>query len=348
MVRSWLEVSPGRIIHNLEVIRSLMPRKVPVIAVVKANAYGHGAIQVARALFQAGIHTFAVACLDEALEIREALPASAEILVFGGLEAGREALFRKARLTAGLFEDIPVPEGIRVQVKIDTGMGRLGFNWETFRDRFNPRDRIVTGYYSHFSSADASEAYSMEQLHRFNIATTGLPGIRHISNSAGLRFADAHLDMVRPGLALYGISPCPGFPELKPALRWRAAIISLRDLPRGEPVGYNRTFVTPRRSRIGILPVGYADGYNRLLSGSGQVRLDNGALVPVIGIVSMDLIAIDLTDYPEIGRGHAVTLLEADPGSPLSARAIADKSGTIPYEILTSIGSRVARTYADF
>lgn len=348
MVRSWLEISLSRIVHNLGVIRNLMPREVPVIAVVKANAYGHGSIPVSRVLSQAGIDSFAVACLDEALELREILPSSAEIIVFGGLEDGRSELYRRWNITASVFDDIPVPAGIKVHVEIDTGMGRLGFNWETFHDVFSLGNKNVTGFYSHFSSADESEALTREQISRFETAVKGYPGLRHISNSAGLRFPEAHMDAVRPGLALYGIAPCPELRELKPALRWKSRILSVRDLPKGATVGYNRTFITSRQSRVGILPIGYADGYNRLLSGTGSVRLDSGAVVPVIGIVSMDLAAIDLTDHREAIKGGIVTLLDAVQESTLSARAIADQAGTIPYEVLTSIGSRVERRYVEF
>ena len=348
MVRSVLEISLNRIIHNLGVIRGLMPREVPVIAVVKANAYGHGAIPVARALFHAGIQRFAVACLDEALELRDILPSSTEILVFGGLEDGRSETYKKWNITAALFDDFSVPSDINVQVEIDTGMGRLGFNWETFPDINILSQKNVTGVYSHFASADESEDFTREQIRRFKAAVKNYPGFRHISNSAGLRFPDAHMDAVRPGLALYGIAPCPGFGDLKPAMRWRARILSVREISKGGTVGYNRTFTTARRSRIGILPVGYADGYNRLLSGKGTVALENGECVPVIGIVSMDLIAIDLTDHPLVEKGDKVTLLAADRESDLSARGIAGRIGTIPYEVLTSIGSRVERRYVDF
>ena len=188
MVRSVLEISLNRIIHNLGVIRGLLPREVPVIAVVKANAYGHGAIPVARALSQAGIRRFAVACLDEALELRDILPSTAEILVFGGLEDGRSDAYKKWNITASFFDDSPVPSDIKVHVEIDTGMGRLGFNWETFPGKNILANKNVTGVYSHFASADESEDFTREQIRRFNAAVKNYSGLRHISNSAGLRF----------------------------------------------------------------------------------------------------------------------------------------------------------------
>jgi len=348
MARSWIEISLGRIIHNLDFIRGKMPVNVPVIAVVKADAYGHGAIPVTRALHQSGVETFAVASLDEALELREILPLSTEILVFGGVEEGRENLYRESNITASHFDELPLPEGVKVHLKVDTGMGRLGIRWDRLPGDFVKENGNVTGVYSHFSSADSSPEYTRRQLERFNNATGSFPVRRHISNSAGLRFPEANLDAVRPGLALYGIAPCPELDGLKPALRWKARILAVKDLPKGSPVGYSRTFTTTRPSRIGILPVGYADGYNRLLSGKGSVRLGTGDCVPVLGIVSMDLVSIDLTGYPGVKKGDEVLLLEADPKSPLSADAIADQTGTIAYEVLTSIGNRVEHCYLDF
>lgn len=348
MTRTWLEVSLSRIKHNLDVIRGMLSGKVPVIAVVKANAYGHGSIPVSRALSQCGIRQFAVACLDEALELREILPPSTEILVFGGLEEGRFELYNKWNIIPSIYDDISIPSGIKVHAEVDTGMGRLGFHWEDFPGILASGRADFTGVYSHFSSADDSVEFTMEQLRRFLEATKGFPGTRHIANSAGLRFPEAHLDAVRPGLALYGIAPCAGMNLLKPAMRWRSRVMSVRELPAGSPVGYNRTFITSRKTRVGILPVGYADGYNRLLSGRGIVRLDSGAAVPVTGVISMDLTAVDLTDHPEAIKGDIVTLMDADPESGLSARAIAGKTGTIPYEVLTSIGTRVERRYVDF
>ncbi len=346
--RSWLEISLSRIIHNLGVIRSLMPREVPVIAVVKADAYGHGAIQVSRALSQAGVRSFAVACLDEALELREALPSSSEIIVFGGLENGRIELYRKLNITASVFDDCLIPPGVKFQAEVDTGMGRLGFRWDSFPGSLDLENSCLTGVFSHFASADHSADLTREQIRRFSEAVKDYKGRKHIANSAGLRFPEAHLDAVRPGLALYGIAPCTGFGDLKPAMRWRSSILSVRDLPKGSAVGYNSTFVTSRDSRVGILPIGYADGYNRLLSGKGTVRLDNGACVPVIGTVSMDLTAIDLTDFPQVVKGGRVTLLEEDPESGISASALANQTGTISYEVLTSIGSRVKHRYVEF
>lgn len=349
MTRTWLEISPARIKHNLSVIKGMMAEQVSLIGVVKANAYGHGAKPFARMLYREGIERFAVASLDEALELRQVLPFPTEIFVFGGVEENRLEEYRKENLTASLYEKRSLPPGIKFHVKIDTGMGRLGFDWQEFRRVFNSPLPGMTGVFSHFSSADEDPEFTMEQLRRFRTATEGFPGLtKHIANSAGLRFPRAHLDAVRPGLALYGIAPCEGFEALLPVARWKARILSVRTFSAGSPVGYGRTYVTTRRSRIGILPVGYADGYNRLLSGKGRVGLVSGELVPVVGIISMDLTALDLTGHPKVRAGDEVTLLDADPASGISAQAIAGMTGTIPYEVMTSIGSRVTRSYVDF
>ena len=169
MVRTWLEISLERIRHNYGVIRKMMPREVPVIAVVKADAYGHGALPVARTLFEAGVRSFAVACLDEAVAIREVLPLSTEIIVFGGLEEGRSSTYRKLNITASIYDSASIPPGISVQAEIDTGMGRLGFNWEDFSRVFSPEQEGLTGFYSHFSSAD--ESPESREAGRANAAT---------------------------------------------------------------------------------------------------------------------------------------------------------------------------------
>jgi alanine racemase len=188
--------------------------------------------------------------------------------------------------------------------------------------------------------------YTQLQIERFLRATSGLAVRRHVCNSAGLQFPAGHLDLVRPGLALYGISPGPAPDPLKPILSWKTRILTINDFPSGTPVGYGGSFVTRRRSRIGVLSVGYADGYNRLLSDQGNVKTSAG-LAPVVGRVSMDLTTVDLTELPNVTIGQEVTVLDNDPKSTLSARSLAAQTDTIPYEVLTSIGARVDRLYLE-
>ena len=339
--QSWAEVSLESITANVNAIRRRIG-PTEIIAVVKANAYGHGAPGVAAHLRKCGVTSFAVATLDEAIAVRQVVD-DAQILVLTGCEVGQEPEFRKNRLTASVFEHRAIPD-IQIELKIDSGMGRLGIPHSQAPAVLEELKSRLTGVFSQFASSDSDPEFSRLQLANFLAATKRVTCRRHIANSAALRFPAAHLDAVRPGLALYGIAPCPEVSDLKPALTWKTRVLSLRRMSTGETVGYGRTFEISRPSLVAVVPVGYADGYSRALSNQGHVRV-RGVLVPVIGRVSMDLVSIDVTDLPDVAHGDEVTLLEADPHSPISAAALAERLGTIPYEILTSIGPRVERIY---
>ncbi|MDA2930847.1 alanine racemase [Acidobacteria bacterium AH-259-O06] len=343
MRRSWVEISLSRLRENVAAIQKRLSPSTRIIAVVKADAYGHGVEQISKCLFGCGVQDFAVATLEEAVELRKYLTRG-KILVFGGCLQGEEGTFREHDLTAALFDHRALPDEIKVEVKIDTGMTRLGIPWEEALALVRRLTAQITGLYSHFACADKDPDFTRLQLQRFEQATFNLPYPRHISDSAGLQFAEAHLDAVRLGLALYGISPCPAVDYVKPALRWKTRILSVRGVLKGKPVGYCGTFITQRDSQVGVLPVGYADGYNRLFSNHGQVRV-RGQLVPVLGSVSMDLTSVDLTDLPNPQVGEEVFLLEDSPDSPISAAGLSRTLGTIPYEVLTSLGNRVERVY---
>ncbi len=341
MKRSWVEVSRIRLQENVATIRSQLPPSTRIIAVVKANAYGHGIQHVSQCLVDCEIHDFMVATLEEAVELRKYVPQG-KILVLHGCLKGEEPAFREHDLTAALFDHRNPPDEVKVEVKIDTGMTRLGIPWEEAKVLVAGLTAQITGLFSHFSSSDQDPDFTQLQLKRFQEATSGLPYPRHISNSAGLQFPEAHLDAVRLGLILYGISPCPALDFVRPILQWKTRTLTIKQVPKGQPIGYSGTFVTQRDSLIGVLPVGYADGYNRLLSNRGQVKIRE-ELVPVLGQVSMDLISVDLTDIPDPTVGEEVLLLEDEANSPISATAWATALGTSPYEVLTSIGTRVDR-----
>ncbi|MGH9339166.1 MAG: alanine racemase [Acidobacteriota bacterium] len=343
MKRSWVEISLPRLRRNLAALRQHLAPATAMMAVVKANAYGHGASAVSRELSRNGVQQFAVANLQEAIEVRQSAPR-AEILVLGGCQAGEEQEFGKYDLTAAVFDRRPLPEDLKVEIKIDTGMTRLGIPWtEIARCLENQKGRI-RGVYSHFADADGDIQFTDLQLDRFLEATEGLPYRRHICASTALTLTRGHLDMVRLGLSLFGICSLPEVDYIEPILSWKTLVLTILDVPVGRDIGYGRTFSTSRPSRVGVLSVGYADGYRRNLSGRGQVRIQ-GRLHPIVGRVSMDLTSVDLTDAPEVQVGEEVTILEADADSPISAAGLARMLGTIPYEILTTIGSRVERTY---
>jgi len=342
---SWAEISLDRLRHNLDIIRRRIPATTDIIAVVKANAYGHGVEIITKELVRNGVTAFAVATLQEAIDLRAWAPTQS-ILVFEGCQHEEEDLFKDYRLMASVFDYRDNLEGIPVHVKIDTGMTRLGIPWTEARSFLENCPWDIRAVFSHFASADVDPGFSNLQLKRFLDVTSNFDYPRHLSNSAGLALPGTSLDAVRIGLALYGLSPGPKIGDLKPVLTWKTRVISLKEVPAGQAVGYGGTLVTGRRSRIAVVPTGYADGYNRILSNCGQVRI-RGKLAPLAGRVSMDMTTIDVTEVPGVETGDEVTLVDGWPDSPLSACNLAAEMQTIPYEVLTSIGTRVERVPAD-
>ncbi|MFQ5930558.1 MAG: alanine racemase, partial [Acidobacteriota bacterium] len=255
MRRSWVEISLSRIQKNVAAVEKHLSPSTRIIAVVKANAYGHGVGRFSQCLLDCGIQDFAVATPGEAVELRKYVK-SGKILVFGSCLPGEETTFRKYDLTAALFERRALPNDIKVEVKIDTGMNRLGISWEDAPAVVRGLNAQITGLYSHFACADKDLDFSRLQLQRFEQATSNLPYPRHISGSAGLQFPEAHLDAVRLGLALYGISPCPAVDYVKPALCWKTQILSVKEVLKGQPIGYGRAYVTQRNAQVGVLPIG--------------------------------------------------------------------------------------------
>lgn len=347
MSGSWLEVSLSKLRRNVDVIRKQIPAECRLMAVVKAAAYGHGAREVSRTLRSCGVDSFVVTSLKEAVEIRPFV-GDAEILVLEGCRSGQEEDFHHHRLAAAVFTETQKPLAkIPVHIKINSGMNRLGVHWTRAADfiRAWPADNIQ-GVYTHFSSAAENEEVTRRQLKRFLEVTSYFSFPRHVANSAGLAYPEAAFEAVRPGLVLYGISPSEKLPAFEPIMEWKCRILAVYEVEKGEAVGYNRSFVTQRPSRIAAVGVGYADGYSRLFSNRGVVRV-RGKLAPVAGKVSMDLMSVDVSQIEDARVGDEVTLIESETDSPLSVAALASKSGTISWEILTAIAARVERRYVD-
>jgi alanine racemase len=301
-------------------------------AVVKANGYGHGAADVSRAALEGGAGALCVTSTVEALELRPAFPET-RIVVLGPTEAADVAVARSARLEL-VVADGRVPEGVPVHLKLDTGMGRWGLS------ELPVPGRDVVGLMSHFASAESDTEFTLLQLERFLEASGPYAQLtRHIANSAGaLATPESRLDAARCGIALYGISPFGDDPEahgLTPALRWESALAQVKLLQAGESTGYGRTFVAEAPTWIGIVPVGYADGFRRDMTGTEV--LVAGDRRRVVGTVSMDAFAVELDR--ELLPGEPVTIL----GDGVLAEEHAGVAETIAYEIVCGVNTRAPR-----
>jgi alanine racemase len=320
--RSTVTIDLGAVRRNAETL-GRAAGGAELWAVVKADGYGHGAVDVARAALAGGASALAVATLAEALPLRQVF-RDARILVMGPAE--EVAAAREADLEL-VSVDGRIHEGIRTHLKLDSGMGRWGLS------ELPSPTREVVGVMSHLASAESDPAFTRSQIERFREASEGLGLTRHLANSAGtLGYPEARFDAVRCGIALYGISPSGGDPAddgLEPALRWESYLALVKRLEPGESAGYGRRFVATEPTWIGIVPVGYADGFRRDLSGTEVVV--EGQRRRVVGTVSMDAIAVELDG--ELPAGSAVTLV----GDGVRVEEHAAVAGTIGYEIATGL-----------
>jgi alanine racemase len=369
--RSYVLVSLDRIARNYRNVRAAVGPEVEVMAVVKADAYGHGALEVSRTLVREGAKWLAVSSVDEGVALRAAeIPA--RILVMAGfLLQERDALVAyDLTPTAHSLDDIAELDRMSARagrplafhLKIDSGMGRLGTRAqpaEIVEALGALRHARLEGLMTHFASAaDFTSPQTEQQLARFQacLAAVREAGICvdcvHTSSTNAIGYArrDAWHNMVRTGHALYGyVSPPRGaglaqILDVQPALTWKAKILAVKDIPEGTLVGYGGTFRAPSAMRIAILGAGYADGVFHRLSNRGKA-IAAGQLVPIVGTISMDLTTIDVSRAPELKPGDDVTLLGTEGGASLDAQQIARVAGTISYNILSSISARVRRVY---
>ena len=350
--------------HNIRGVRQRVGDRRQLMAVVKADGYGHGALRVSRAALDSGADCLAVAIPEEGQELRAA-GIECPILVFGLVQppeasrsvmAGLEQTVCSAELLDALDQESR-NRGVKtsVHIKVDTGMGRIGLapaDVVEFARRVASCPNIVLkGVYSHFSCADERDKeFSRAQVRRFSevLAALGAAGItvpvRHMANSAGvLDLPEAHFDMVRPGIMIYGLYPSAEVShsvELRPAMSFVTRICQVKRVPRGTPIGYGATCVTAKRSTVATIPVGYADGYRRLLSNRAEVIVREKR-VPLLGRVAMDMCMIDVSSIPDARPGEEVILF----GVGLPAEEMASIIGTINYEVVTGIGKRVPRVY---
>ncbi len=364
--RVWAEIDLDALRHNYAHIRSRLPNDTKVLAVLKADAYGHGAVLVARELERQGVAMIGVGDSREALELRDA-GIRAPLLVLGAIVPGEmEAVVRNDIATcihsqerASLLADVARALGTkaRVHLKIDTGMGRLGISPSIARSVAVSISRsphlVLDGLCTHYGSAASPVPFhTSEQLAVFvrlieEMRAEGVrPNVIHASNSAAVfSTLREHFDMVRTGLALFGIDPgnLPvGESPLQPVMSLRTQVVFMKDLPAGTPVGYNRTHVTRRRTRAAVFAAGYSDGIPYALGNRAYV-LVRGERAPILGAVSMDYTTIDVTDIPGVRTGDEVTIIGASGKRRIRAEDLARTIGTIPYELPTRLGRRVAR-----
>jgi alanine racemase len=334
MSRSELTIDLGALRRNVGTLRRALDGAA-LWAVVKADGYGHGAVDASTAVLDAGAEALCVATVAEALELRREFP-EARILCMGPLSTSREiAAARDASIEIAVAGN-EIPEGLRVHLKLDTGMGRFGLS-----EVMTP-SRHVVGLMSHLATADTDPAFAQEQVARFAEVVQPYRGelVCHIANSAAaLRLPEARFDAARCGIALYGLSPFveDPTPELEPALRWESELAQVKMLQAGESTGYGRRFVAERPTWIGLVPVGYADGFRRDLTGT-EVRV-GGEPRKVVGTISMDSFAVELDR--ELPVGTPVTLL----GDGVLAEQHARVAGTINYELVTGINSDPRRAH---
>ena len=367
MRSSWLEINLAQLTGNASTILKALPDTVEPIFVVKSNAYNHGLKATVRAAAEAGAKRFAVAYLEEALELREALP-STEILVLGAIfaEEVELALAHQITPTCSSFEQAhalndaaaKVGEILPVHLKIDTGMGRLGFLPEVLTAQLSElvafENISIQGVCSHFSRMDSqNDPFAEQQSIRFKASVGQLESalgrrlFRHFSSSRAALLSDSFdFDAIRPGIALYGYGaadPAGRF-YTAPALSWKTQVMAIKSVPAGTAVGYYGAHTTLRETKIAQLCCGYADGYNRALSNRGDVIV-RGRRCPVIGRISMNWITIDVTDLPVVEVGDIATLIGQDGPERITAKELSELCHTIPYEILTNIRADLPRSY---
>ncbi|SFL94453.1 alanine racemase [Pelosinus propionicus] len=361
----WAEVDVAAIKHNVSAIKTLLKPTVKFCAVVKADGYGHGAIAVANASLAAGADYLAVAILNEALELRSA-GITAPILVLGFTPTAQATLVVAHDITQTIYSmeaartlsaaAVEAGKIAKVHVKIDTGMGRIGIR-PSDAGVFIPAVAAlagieIEGIFSHFATADsADKTYCREQMAHFSQAIAAVEAqgfhipIRHIANSAAtLEMPETHLDMVRPGIILYGLWPSPEVTQcihLKPAMALKCQITQVREVAAGTSISYGRSYITSRAGTVAVLPIGYADGWTRLLSGKADILI-RGQRAPLIGRICMDQCMADVTGIPDVRPGDTAVLF-AD--TVLSADEVAVKLGTISYEVVCTVGKRVPRLY---
>lgn len=366
----WAEINLDNLAHNMREIRRLADKKAMVTAVIKADGYGHGAKHITDTLLKNGADRFAVAVLDEALELRES-GVEEPILVLGYTPPEKVKDIVKYDIHQAVYsyelaesiskEAVKQNKKAKIHIKIDTGMGRIGLKPD--EDSVNMIKEIsilpnlvMEGIFTHFAIADEKDKnYTMEQFKKFTWICKRLEeegvkiNVRHCGNSATIiDLPEMHMDMVRAGIILYGLMPSQDVElekiDLKQVMSLKARVTHVKEIEKDESVSYGRKFIASKKSKIASLPLGYADGYTRMLSGKAEALI-KGVRVPVVGRICMDQCMIDVTDIDGVKVGDEVVLFGEQNGSFISIDELAEKLGTINYEIVCMIGKRIPRVY---
>ncbi|OCT11115.1 alanine racemase [Paenibacillus pectinilyticus] len=371
---TWVEISLDALRSNIEQFQKVLPAGMKQMAVVKADAYGHGAVEVAKEVLSAGVDYLGVAFFDEALELRNA-GITAPILVLGytppeGINRAREldvtiAVYSRDVLEAlceqGRKLENAAQKKLKIHIKLDTGMGRLGLHTEAdaipfIEEALTLSNVEVEGLFTHYANADeVDKSYTLEQYGRFERIVSyftdkgvSFPYIHAGNSAAAIDLPGLTYSMVRLGISMYGLYPSADVDqtkiELKPVLSLKTGIVHLKTLPAGSGVSYGTIYHTKGDEQIGTLPIGYADGYSRMLSGKAEV-LVRGKRVPIVGRICMDQCMINVSDVPDVEALDEVVLIGEQDGERISAEDVADQLGTINYEIICMISHRVARVY---
>lgn len=368
----WAEIDCDKVEKNLKQVRCAVGEKVKIIGVVKADAYGHGAIPVSRCLLHAGAECLAVASLEEAVELREA-GIKADILALGYTQPGWasqavehdiiQTVYHLGLAHALSKEAVRQKKTARAHIKIDTGMGRVGLQAERaaifVREVASLENLQVEGIYTHLSCADdADDETTPSQLEKFNSLLDDLLNcnikipIRHAANSAAaIRYPESRYDAVRPGIVLYGLVPSISvkeeFSQFKPIMTIKSTVVEIKTIPAGARVSYSGAFAAKKPTRVATIPAGYADGFSRALSNRGTV-LVNGHSAPIIGNICMDFMMADVTNAPRVSVGDDVVLVGRQGNLEITIDDLASIMNTINYEVVSLIGKRVHRVYVNY
>lgn len=369
--RAWVEINLDHITHNVREIRRFTSKNAEIMGVVKADAYGHGVMEVAKTLLENGVTRLAVSMLDEAIQLRKN-GIDVPILILGYTDPKRAEEIIQNEVTQAVFSQdlaaalsdaaVKLNRNVKVHIKIDTGMTRIGFmpGYSAVKNVVEisklPKI-IIEGLFTHFAAADESDkSYTYMQFERFMAICNELSRIgvyipiKHVANSAAImEFPEMHLDMVRPGIILYGLYPSEEVNktriELKPAMTLKANVILVKEVERTTSISYGRIFTTGRESKIATIPIGYADGYTRLLSNKGKVLI-NGEFAPIVGRICMDQCMVDVTDVKsDVNVGDEVVLFGKQGGSEIKIEDVASCIGMINYELACIVGKRIPRAY---